>query len=124
MNKVSLYKTLNFLIACVWLINGLYCKVLNFVPRHEYIIGEILGHKFLKQLTILIGLSEVVMAIWILSRYKSKLNAITQIVVVATMNIIEFIVVPNLLLWGKLNSLFAFLFIVVIYVKEFQLNKK
>ena len=59
-----------------------------------------------------------------LSRVKSRLNATAQIVIVATMNTLEFILVPDLLLWGKLNSFFAFLFILVVYYNEFHLNKK
>lgn len=64
------------------------------------------------------------MAVWILSRYKSKLNTIAQIAVITTMNTLEFILVPDLLLWGKFNALFALLLITVIYINEFQLNKK
>jgi hypothetical protein len=64
------------------------------------------------------------MAIWILSGFKSRFCAVTQIVVVATMNTLEFMLVPDLLLWGRLNSVFALLFIVLIYYNEFQLNKK
>lgn len=63
------------------------------------------------------------MAIWILIKFKPKLNTIIQIVVVAAMNIIEFIVVPDMLLWGRLNIVFAFLFIGVIYYNAFVLNK-
>ena len=40
------------------------------------------------------------------------------------MNALEFILVPDLLLWGKFNSLFALLLIAVIYINEFRLNKK
>jgi hypothetical protein len=29
------YQLLNYLIAAVWLVNGLFCKVLNLVPRHD-----------------------------------------------------------------------------------------
>jgi len=97
---------------------------LNLVPRHEQIVAEILGNTYSRPLTILIGVSEIIMAIWVVSRYKSKLNAILQMVVVATMNTMEFILVPDLLLWGKLNSLFAFLFIVLVYYNEFILTKK
>ena len=64
------------------------------------------------------------MAVWILSGLKSKLNAIVQIAVVATMNTLEFILVSDLLLWGKLNSLFAFIFILIVYYNEFHINKK
>lgn len=115
---------LKYSIFLVWILNGLFCKVLNLVPRHEEIVGRILGADFSRPLTILIGLSEIGMAIWFLSNIKSRLNAITQIAVVAVMNILEFILVPDLLLWGKLNSLFAFLFIVVVYFYHFHMNKK
>jgi len=99
------------------------CKVLNLVPRHEQIVARILGDDYSRTLTILIGLSEVVMSIWVLTKFKTKFNAITQITVVATMNILEFILVPDLLLWGRLNSVFALLFIGIVYYNEFVLNK-
>ena len=64
------------------------------------------------------------MALWIVSRIKTRWNAITQITIVAMMNIIEFILAPDLLLFGKFNSIFALLFILIIYYNEFILNKK
>ena len=118
------HKILSYCIAAVWIANGLFCKVLNLVPRHEQIVARILGDDYSRLLTILIGVSEIIMAVWILSGYKSKLNAIAQIIVVAIMNTIEFMLVPDLLLWGKLNSVFAFIFILVVYCNEFYLNKK
>jgi hypothetical protein len=120
----SLNKILTLLISVVWLANGLFCKVLNLVPRQEQIVARILGEDYSRPLTFLIGLSEVLMAIWVLSKFKSKLNAITQILIVVTMNTLEFILVPDLLLWGRLNSLFALLFIGLVYYNEFVLNKK
>ncbi len=124
MTNRKFYKILTFCIATVWIVNGLFCKVLNLVPRHEQIVARILGDDYSRVLTVLIGLSEIVMAIWVLSKFKSRLNAITQIVIVGIMNTLEFILVPDLLLWGKLNSLFAFIFILVVYFNEFYLNKK
>lgn len=124
MTTQTWHKTITFLIATVWLINGLVCKVLNFVPRHQEIVGRILGEEFSRPLTILIGSSEIIMTIWILLKYKTRLNAMLQMLVIATMNIMEFILVPDLLLWGKMNSVFAFLFIGLIYYNEFVLNKK
>ena len=115
---------MTYCIATVWITNGLFCKVLNLVPRHEQIVARILGDDHSRLLTILIGLSEIIMAVWILSGYKTELNAIVQITVVATMNTLEFLLVPDFLLWGKLNSLFAFIFILVVYFNEFYLNKK
>jgi len=117
------HRFLTFLIAAVWLINGLYCKLLNLVPRHQEIVARILGGSHAGILTKLIGLSEILMAVWILSRIKSRLNAIFQILIVAVMNSIEFILAPDLLLWGKANAIFAFLFIILVYFNEFRLNK-
>lgn len=119
--KVSLY-----IIALVWLINGLLCKVLGLVPRHEHIVARILGGEYSHLFTVLIGLAEVVMALWIVSGYKAKLNTYVQIAVVATMNVMEFFLVPDLLLWGKWNALFAFLFIVLVYFngKRQEINER
>ena len=118
-------KIINYFIAFVWFTNGLYCKVLNFVPRHQEIVGRILelDNATASIFAKLIGFSEICMAIWILSRFKSKINAITQIIIIATMNTLEFLLVPDLLLWGKFNSLFAFIFIILIFHNEFILNK-
>ena len=61
---------------------------------------------------------------WILSRIKSRFCAIFQMAIVGTMNIIEFILVPDLLLFGKMNIVFASIFIAVIYVNEFVFRKR
>ena len=119
-----LKKILNLFIAIVWFANGLFCKILNLVPRHQEIVESILETNHSRTITIIIGLSEIIMAIWVISNYKSKFNAISQIIIVATMNIIEFTLAPNLLLWGKLNALFAFLFILLVYYTNFKLHKK
>lgn len=113
-----------YVIATVWLFNGLYCKLFNFVPRHKAIVSNILGAEYAEQITILIGGAEVLMAIWILSKIQSRLNAILQITVVLIMNILEVILVPELLLWGKANFFFALLFIGLIYYDEFMLKRK
>lgn len=117
-------KIITYFIAAVWLINGLFCKVLSLVPRHQEIVERILNTNNSRVLTVLIGLSEIIMTIWIVSGFKSKLNALTQITIIASMNILEFILVPDLLLWGHYNSLFAFLFIVLIYFNEFYFKSK
>lgn len=124
MKRINKHQILTFCIATVWIINGFSCKVLNLVPRHEQIVGRILGNPYSRILTVLIGFSEIIMGVWILSRIKTKWSAIAQIIVVALMNTLEFLLVPDLLLWGKLNSLFALIFIIVVYFNEFLLNRK
>lgn len=105
---------LNYGIAAVWIANGLFCKVLNLVPRHQQIVARIIGNAHAGIMTRAIGFAEIAMAIWILSGIMPKLNAIVQAVIIATMNSLEFILAPDLLLWGRFNALFAFLFILLI----------
>jgi hypothetical protein len=111
-------------IALVWLINGLVCKVLNYVPRHRMIVVSILGETHAAILTTVIGLSEILIALWIMSGIKSRWCTLFQIAVVVVMNILEFILVPHLLLFGRLNAVFATVFLLVVYTNEFVLQNR
>lgn len=115
---------MTYFIAAVWFINGFFCKVLNLVPRHQEIVYHITKYEAARKLTVLIGVSEVLMAFWVASQFKSKLNAGIQIFVVLLMNVIEFTKVPELLLWGKVNFVFALCLVAAIYYNEFILKKK
>jgi hypothetical protein len=124
MRERKKHQLINYFIATVWIANGLFCKVLNLVPRHQEIVGRILGNDHSRFITFLIGLPEMAMAFWILSNLWPRLNAITQIIIITAMNSLEFFLVPDLLLWGKANAVFAFIFILLIYCNGFHLNKK
>jgi hypothetical protein len=119
MNKHS-HQILTLVIALVWLANGLYCKVLNGVPRHEAIVARILGEEHSRLLTLLIGISEICMAVWVLSRFRPVLNGVAQMAIVGAMNVIEFVFAPDLLLWGRFNALFAAIFICIVYLHTFH----
>ena len=112
------------MIAAVWFANGLLCKVLNLVPRHQEIVSEILGSEYAALLTRMIGMSEILMAVWVLSYFKSRFCSVAQMFIVAMMNILEFILVPDLLLFGRLNSVIALIFIFVVYYHEFVMKRK
>jgi hypothetical protein len=115
MRYENLYTIVTYLIAAVWLVNGLFCKVLHLTPRHERIVARILGEAHAGMWTKLIGLAEIIMALWIISGIKPRWNALLQILTIAVMNLLEFFLVPDLLLWGRWNALFALLFILLIY---------
>lgn len=120
---MKMVSVLDFGIATVWIANGLFCKVLDLVPRHREIVARILGDDHAGLIAKLIGFSEILMAVWMLSRIARRLNAVTQIVIIGTMNTLEFILVPDLLLWGRANAFFAFLLIMLICYKEFHLEQ-
>ena len=116
--------SLNLLVAAVWVVNGLLCKVLGLVPRHQEIVARILGESHAEFLTLAIGVSEVFMAIWVLSRVWSKLCGATQIIVVLTMNTIELTLAPDLLLFWRFNFVLALGFVALVYYNEFVLAKR
>jgi|LauGreDrversion4_2_1035121.scaffolds.fasta_scaffold1140006_1 uncharacterized membrane protein YphA (DoxX/SURF4 family) len=120
--KIELAQTINYLIALVWLLNGLCCKVLNYVPRHEQIVAKILNASYSRELTVVIGLGELVMAIWILSGYKKFTCAWMQIGIVFTMNLLEWLFARDLLLIGNLNFLFGAVFLCIVYLNAFRLS--
>jgi hypothetical protein len=119
-----MYKIIRWFSAFVWIANGLFCKVLNLVPRHEEIVARILGTDHARPFTIAIGSAEILMAVWIITGIKSRMNVITQILVIGTMNALEFFLAPDLLLWGRTNALFAFLFMGLLFFNEFYLHQR
>ena len=110
-----MHRFLTFLIAFVWLANGLLCKLLLLVPRHAAIVARILGPAHASALTRLIGLGEIGMALWVLSGIKPRWCAGAQIVLILSMNSLEAVLAPDLLLWGRFNAVFAVLFCGLIY---------
>jgi hypothetical protein len=84
------------------------------VPRHREIVARILGEEHSLLLTRMIGIGEVFMAVWILSGIRWKWSCAAQIAAVVMMNVIEFILAPNLLLFGRFNSLVALAYIMVV----------
>jgi len=124
MTRKKLHRIVTVLIASVWIGFGLFCKVFHLVPRHEEIVARILGETHAGSVTRIIGVLEVLMALWILSGFKKRLNAIAQIALVGTMNALETILAADLLLWGHYNVIFAVAFIWIIYVNEWAFNER
>ena len=120
----KLHRLVTVLIASVWIGFGLLCKVLHFVPRHEEIVARILGEAHAGLMTRGIGMLEMLLGLWVLTGLKKRLTAIVQMTLVGTMNVLETLLAPDLLLWGRFNALFAVAFISVIYVNEWVLVER
>ena len=73
-----LRRALTVLLVLVWGVNGLWCKVLGQVPRHEQIVARVVGEAAAPALTILIGLAELGMVVWILSGLFPRLCALAE----------------------------------------------
>lgn len=121
--RKTLFIIITICIALVWFANGLFCKILNLVPRHQEIVERILGENYASPITKTIGVLEIGMSIWVLTGIRSRFCTIFQLVIIATMNILEFTLAPDLLLFGKMNIVYAFLFMAIIYVNHFKIAK-
>ena len=71
MNAMSLrpliqHPSFRHLFALIWLVNGLWCKVLGMVPRHQEIVAAIISPAIASPLTLAIGFAEIGMAAWII----------------------------------------------------------
>lgn len=108
---------LTVLLVLVWGVNGVWCKVLGQVPRHEQIVTRVVGEALAPTLTILIGLAELAMVVWILSGLFPRLCALTQAAIVMTMNIIEQAIAGDLLLFGRYNLVWATVFSALVLLR-------
>ncbi len=108
------HPVLRLLFAAVWLVNGLWCKVMDGVPRHREIVARILGDEHALPLTRAIGAGEMLFALWIVSGIRWRWSCAMQIAAVAAMNVIEYILAPDLLKFGRLNAAVALAYILLV----------
>lgn len=75
-------------IALVWLYQGLWCKLLSGVPRHEAVVGAVpfIGPGAARSVLMGVGLAECCIAVWVLSGKRMRDAAITQTVLLTGMN--------------------------------------
>lgn len=106
---------IRLMFAAVWWVNGLYCKVLDLVPRHQEIVAHILGDGNARTLTVLIGLGETAFGCWIFSGRKWRLSCGLQITGVLAMNVVEFLAARELLLFGTWNIWIALIYCLLVF---------
>ena len=89
------------LVAAVWLVHGLYNKLLGGSARHLAIVQSVPGLEGSAGERVLaaVGIGEVVVALWVLSAWRPWLCAATQTVVLLSMNLVELTFARSLLLW-------------------------
>jgi hypothetical protein len=85
-------------IGIVWIFHGVYSKILNGIPRHQLIVGRVLGEKLARPATKTIGCLEALLGMWIFSGTARVECAAVQTVAIAGMNTIEIIMAGDLLI--------------------------
>jgi hypothetical protein len=93
-------------ISGVWLFFGLVLKVLNGSPRHREIVGRVLGARWAAPVTVLVGVGECGIGLWMLSgRFLVPCVAL-QTAAIMAMNALEIRRARELLLtpWGMVAA--------------------
>lgn len=98
MKSASPHRLAAIFIAGVWIFHGLYSKILNGIPRHKMIVGEILGETVADAAVIVIGVLEILLGCWVLSGIRRRLNATVQTLALVSMNTLEILLAREFLI--------------------------
>jgi hypothetical protein len=85
-------------IGAVWVFHGLYSKLLHGVPRHEEIVGRVLGEGVAAPATLAIGVLEVALGVWAFTGRRRRACALVQTLALVAMNALEIALARDLLL--------------------------
>ena len=85
-------------IGSVWIFHGFYSKILNGIPRHQLIVGRVLGNRVAWGATKAIGLVEVLLGIWVFTGWNRLACAVVQTAAIVGMNTLEILPAGDLLI--------------------------
>ena len=99
--RPAMSSTARWLVATIWLVHGLYNKLLHGSPRHLQIVQSTPGLEGAagEYALAAIGAGEVAIALWVLSGFTPRLCAAVQTVCLLSMNVVELTFARHLLLW-------------------------
>jgi hypothetical protein len=115
MKSTLLHRIAAIFIAGVWIFHGLYSKILNGIPRHKLIVGEILGETVANAAVIVIGVLEILLGCWVLSGIRRRLNATVQTLALVSMNTLEILLAREFLISAGGMVLLNLCFIALIW---------
>ena len=99
-------------------------KIFDAVPRHRLIVASLLGEEIARPATVLIGVAEAVIGIWILSGFRPRTCAALQTVALASMNTLELYFARHLLLAPILMVCANIVFLGVVWYGALKSEKK
>lgn len=120
MKKMKIF--IRYFIAAIWFVNGVLCKILNLVPRHQAIVERITDTTHGRLITLIIGVGEFCISIWVAQGVWPKLNAVVQILIIILYSILGYMMAPDLLLFGSFSYIINLTFIILIYYNGFIAN--
>lgn len=115
LKSTHLHRLAALSIAGVWIFHGLYSKILNGIPRHKMIVGEILGETVADAAVIMIGVLEILLGCWVLSGIRRRLNATVQTLALVSMNTLEILLAREFLISAGGMVLLNLCFLTIIW---------
>jgi hypothetical protein len=115
LKSTPLHRLATVFIAGVWIFHGLYSKILNGIPRHKMIVGEILGDAVADAAVLVIGVMEILLGCWVLSGLSRRLNATVQTLALVSMNTLEILLAREFLISAGGMVLLNLCFIALIW---------
>lgn len=85
-------------IGIVWGFHGFYSKILNGIPRHQLIVGKVLGDRLARPATKVIGCLEVLLGLWAFTGLARAECAAVQTLAIVGMNTLEIMLAGDLLI--------------------------
>ncbi len=98
LNSRNFHRFLTILIGSVWVFHGLYSKISDGIPRHRQIVERILGEGLADFATLFIGVSEVLLGLWVFTCLWRKACALVQTLALVSMNFLEILLAKDLLI--------------------------
>lgn len=114
------YILIQILIGCVWVFHGFYSKILNGIPRHRLIVGEILGATNSGVFTKIIGLMEVSLGVWTFTGWQPVECAAVQTLAIIVMNTLEIIFARKFLISAIGMVVLNLVFLTLVWVWAFS----
>jgi len=111
----ALHLLFQILIGSVWIFHGLYSKILNRIPRHQLIVGRVLGKGLARPATKVIGGLEVLLGLWAFSGWERVSCAGVQTVAIFGMNALEILLAGDLLISAVGMVILNFGFLAVVW---------
>lgn len=102
-------------IVSVWVFHGLYSKILNGIPRHQLIVGKVLGERIARPATKVIGCLELLLGLWVFTGVARVECAVVQTTAIVGMNTLEIILAGDLLISAIGMVLLNFGFLALIW---------
>src|SRR6476620_6477916 len=94
----SFHLLAQIIVGGVWVFHGLYSKVFNRIPRHQMIVAKVLGARIARPATILIGVLEFLLGVWVFTGWWPVVCVSVQTAALVGMNILEILLARELLI--------------------------